>query len=51
MVEKAWAKIVGSYLHASMMNPAYMMEDLTGAPGSGCKFQNDYLTTFNQQIR
>jgi len=35
LLEKAWAKLIGTYLNAESMSADNMMEDLSGAPGYG----------------
>ena len=40
LIEKAWAKLIGSYYDAEMMTPDQFMEDLTGYPTLGAYFKN-----------
>ena len=39
LIEKAWAKLMGSYFAAESMTPDQFMEDLTGYPTSGALFK------------
>ena len=38
LIEKAWAKLIGSYYAAELMTPDQFMEDLTGYPTTGAYF-------------
>ena len=38
LIEKAWAKLIGSYYAAELMTPDQFMEDLTGYPTLGAFF-------------
>ena len=40
LIEKAWAKLIGSYYAAEMMTSDQFMEDLTGYPTTGALFKN-----------
>jgi calpain-15 len=40
LIEKAWAKVIGSYFAAEMMTPDLFMEDLTGSPTYGSWFKD-----------
>jgi calpain-15 len=39
LIEKAWAKLIGSYYAAELMTPDQFMEDLTGYPTLGAFFR------------
>lgn len=41
LLEKCWAKAIGSYLSAEGMAPNDMMEDLSGAPAFGANLADD----------
>ena len=40
LLEKAWAKLVGTYTKAEAMTPDHIMEDLSGAPGFGAWYKD-----------
>jgi hypothetical protein len=52
LIEKAWAKLVGDYLSAERMTADHVMEDLSGAPGSGWWLNTkDPLKTNTEKIK
>lgn len=50
LMEKCWAKAIGSYLSAEGMVPHEMMEDLSGSPSFGKDFEDPNGKMSTQQI-
>jgi hypothetical protein len=40
LIEKAWAKVMGSYFSAEAMSADFFMEDFTGCPSYGAWFKD-----------